>query len=72
MKNRNLKEWLQKAGVRAVKTMAQAAIASIGAAAALGEVDWRYVASASLLAGVLSLLTSTAGIPEVPEITEGE
>ena len=70
MKNRNLKEWLKKAGVRAVKTMAQAAIASIGAAAALGEVDWRYVASASLLAGVLSLLTSTAGIPEVPEITE--
>lgn len=70
MKNRNLKEWIQKAGVRAVKTMAQAAIASIGAAAALGEVDWRYVASASLLAGVLSLLTSTAGIPEVPEITE--
>lgn len=72
MKNRNLKEWLKKAGVRAVKTMAQAAIASIGAAAALGEVDWRYVASASLLAGVLSLLTSTAGIPEVPEIAEGE
>lgn len=69
---RNWKDWTKAAGVRAVKTMAQAAIASIGAAAALGEVDWRYVASASLLAGVLSLLTSTAGIPEVPEITEGE
>ena len=69
---RNWKDWTKAAGIRAVKTMAQAAIASIGAAAALGEVDWRYVASASLLAGVLSLLTSTAGIPEVPEITEGE
>jgi nucleoside permease NupC len=70
MKNRNLKQWLQKAGIRAIKTMAQAAIAGIGAAAALGEVDWRYVVSASVLAGVLSLLTSTAGIPEVPENTE--
>lgn len=70
MKNRDLKQWLQKAGIRAIKTMAQAAIASIGAAAALGEVDWRYVVSASLLAGVASLLTSTAGIPEVPENTD--
>mgnify|MGYP000952654313 CR=1 FL=1 len=70
MKNRNLKQWLQKAGIRAIKTMAQAAIAGIGAAAALGEVDWRYVVSASVLAGVLSLLTSTAGIPEVPEVSE--
>lgn len=72
MKNRDTKRWLQKAGIRAIKTMAQAAIASIGAAAALGEVDWRYVVSASVLAGVLSLLTSTAGIPEVPEKEETE
>ena len=70
MKNRNIKEWLQKAGIRAIKTMAQAAIAGIGAAAALGEVNWKYVVSASVLAGVLSLLTSTAGIPEVPENAE--
>ena len=73
MKNRNLKEWTKKAGIRAVKTIAQAAIAGIGAAVAMGEVDWRYVVSASVLAGVLSLLTSVAGIPEVPEETvEGE
>ena len=73
MKNRNLKEWTKRAGIRAVKTIAQAAIAGIGAAVAMGEVDWRYVVSASVLAGVLSLLTSVAGIPEVPEETiEGE
>ena len=70
MKNRNLKEWTKKAGIRAVKTIAQAAIAGIGAAVAMGEVDWRYVVSASVLAGVLSLLTSVAGIPEVPEQEE--
>lgn len=58
-------EWLKKAGVRAVKTVAQAAVAGIGTAAVLGQVDWRYVLSASLLAGVLSLLTSVAGLPEL-------
>ena len=74
MKNRNLKEWAKRAGISAVKTIAQAAIAGIGAAVAMGEVDWRYVVSASVLAGVLSLLTSVAGIPEVPETdnVEGE
>ncbi len=59
------KEWTKKAGVRAVKTVAQAAIAGIGAAAAMGQVDWKYVLSASVLAGILSLLTSVAGLPEV-------
>jgi hypothetical protein len=58
-------EWVKKAGIRAVKTIAQAAIAGIGTAVAIGQVDWKYVLSASILAGVLSLLTSVAGLPEV-------
>ena len=58
------KKWLRAAGVRALKTMAQTAVATIGTAAVLGEVNWLAVASASVLAGVLSLLTSTAGLPE--------
>lgn len=58
-------KWLKTAGIRAVKTMAQAAIAGIGAAAAMGQVDWKYVLSASALAGVLSMLMSITGIPEV-------
>lgn len=57
--------WAKAAGIRAVKTMAQAAIAGIGAAAAMGQVDWKYVLSASALAGVVSMLMSIAGIPEV-------
>lgn len=61
------KEWVKAAGIRAVKTIAQAAIAGIGAAAAMGQVDWVYVLSASALAGVLSVLTSVAGLPEVEE-----
>ena len=64
------KEWAKAAAVRAVKTMAQAAIAGIGAAAAMGQVDWKYVLSASVLAGVLSALTSVAGIPEAREKEE--
>lgn len=60
----NTKKWLKAAGVRAVKTVAQAAIAGIGTAAVLGQVDWQYVVSASVLAGAISILTSIAGIPE--------
>lgn len=59
------KEWTKKAGIRAVKTVAQAAIAGIGTAAAMGQVDWKYVLSASVLSGILSMLTSVAGLPEV-------
>ena len=57
--------WLKAAAVRAVKTVAQTAVATIGTAAVLSSVDWVMVASASVLAGVLSLLTSVAGLPEV-------
>lgn len=61
----NFKAWIKAAGVRAVKTVAQTAVATIGTSAALGDVNWILVASASALAGVLSLLTSLAGLPEV-------
>ncbi len=61
----NTQKWVKAAGIRAIKTMAQAAIAGIGAAAAMRQVDWMYVLSASALAGVLSILMSVAGIPEV-------
>ena len=59
------KDWIKAAGIRAIKTMAQTAVASIGVAAVLSEVDWVAVASASVLAGLLSLLTSVAGLPEL-------
>ena len=63
-------KWVKSAGIRAVKTMAQSAIGAIGAAVTLGAVDWRIVGSTALLAGVLSILTSVAGIPEVEGITK--
>ena len=59
--------WAKAAGIRAIKTVAQTAIATIGSSAVLSAVDWKVVASASVLAGVLSLLTSVAGLPEVDE-----
>ncbi|MFI3172791.1 MAG: holin [Eubacteriales bacterium] len=61
------KTWWMAAGTRAIKTVAQTAVATIGVAAAMGEVNWVYLGSAALLAGVMSLLTSLAGIPEVTE-----
>ena len=59
------KEWWKAAGIRAIKTVAQTAVATIGVSATMNDVDWLLVGSASLLSGILSLLTSIAGLPEV-------
>ena len=67
MNKKNFTNWIKAAGVRAIKTVAQTAAATIGTAAALGAVVWTMVASASVLAGILSLLTSVAGLPELKE-----
>lgn len=61
------KEWLKAAGIRAIKTMAQTAVSVIGTSAIMAAVDWKIVISSAVLAGVVSLLTSVAGIPEVKE-----
>lgn len=70
MKNTDFKTWIKAAGIRAIKTVAQTAVATIGTAAVLSEVDFVMVASASVLAGVISLLTSIAGLPELNTSTE--
>ena len=63
----NNKKWIKAAGIRAIKTVAQTAIATIGTATVLGEVNWAVIGSASVLSGILSILTSIAGLPEVKE-----
>ena len=63
-----MKKWIKAAGVRAIKTIAQTAIATIGTSAVMSEVNWIMVLSASILAGILSLLTSIAGLPELKEM----
>lgn len=64
------KKWIKSAGIRAIKTVAQTAVSTIGVSAVLSDVDWLVVASASALSGVLSLLTSVAGLPELKESEE--
>ena len=66
----NFKKWLKCASVRAIKTICQTAIATIGTSAVMSEVNWLLVGSASLLSGILSILTSVAGIPEVDDKNE--
>lgn len=65
MKKVFTKAWFSAAGIRAIKTIAQTAVATIGTAAVMGAVDWKMVVSASVLAGILSMLTSVAGLPEL-------
>lgn len=65
------KKWWAAAGIRAIKTVAQTAVATIGTSAVISEVNWLMVASASVLAGILSLLTSVAGLPELKDEEEG-
>lgn len=67
---KNWKMWLKAAGIRAVKTMAQTAVAAIGTSAVIANVDWVFVASTAVLSGILSVLTSIGGLPEV-KINEG-
>lgn len=70
MRNYDFKTWIKAAGIRAIKTVAQTAVATIGTAAVLDEVNWIMVVSAAVLSGVISLLTSVAGLPELNTGTE--
>lgn len=72
MKNRDWINWIKKAGIRAVKTMAQTAVAMLPAAATIGAVDWKTVIGTAALAGVASLLTSLKGLPELEEQDNGK
>lgn len=72
MKKSYIKEWFRAAGIRAIKTVAQTAIATIGTSAVMSNVDWVMVASASALAGILSMLTSLAGLPEIDDDEESD
>lgn len=65
--NKNWKEWIKAASIRAIKTVAQTAVATIGTSAVISDVNWEFAVSASLLAGILSLLTSLGGLPEIKE-----
>lgn len=67
MDKKKILAWLHAAGVRAIKTVAQTAVGVIGASTVLSDVDWLFVASAAVLAGVVSMLTSIAGLPELPD-----
>lgn len=67
MTRKNVKQWLKASLVRAIKTVAQTAVSLIGVGTLMSDIDWLMVASASLLSGILSILTSVAGIPEVPK-----
>lgn len=72
MSTKNIKQWVKKAGTRAIKTVAQTAVATIGVSATMGQVDWLVVGSTALLSGILSLLTSVAGLPEIDDDDEKE
>ena len=67
MKNQDFKSWVKAAAVRAIKTVAQTAVAAIGTSAAMGDVNWTFIGSTALLSGIVSLLTRIAGLPEVPD-----
>lgn len=72
MKNRNFKEWLKAAGIRAGKTMAQTALSMLTVGQAVMEVNWVNLVSITAVAGIISVLTSIAGVPEVPELPKNE
>lgn len=67
MKNQDFKSWVKAAAIRAIKTVAQTAVAAIGTSAAMGDVNWAFIGSTALLSGIVSVLTSIAGLPEVPD-----